>query len=131
MVRTDNNPNCSSFERVFHKHKDMVYSIALAAVRTLTVRERLMRFLFGDKIKLTVIVPGNSVKGICIRRYRTWEVTSMKLYEVNRAYDRAEYDRVHQEQNIVLCLFHPHHYSSLSNYKRAAPKRKVIFQGIR
>ena len=39
----------------------------IAAVRTLTVRERLMRFLFGDKIKLTVIVPGNSVKGICIR----------------------------------------------------------------
>jgi hypothetical protein len=39
----------------------------IVSVRSVTLRERLMRFLLGDKIKLTVIVPGNSVKGICIR----------------------------------------------------------------
>ena len=30
------------------------------SVRRVSVRERLMRFLFGDTVRLTVIVPGNS-----------------------------------------------------------------------
>ncbi len=38
----------------------------IVSVRNVSVRERLMRFLLGDKIKLTVLVPGNSVKGISI-----------------------------------------------------------------
>lgn len=29
--------------------------------RKVSVRERLMRFMFGDKLRLTVIVPGDSV----------------------------------------------------------------------
>ena len=39
----------------------------IVSVRKVSVRERLMRFLLGDKVKLTVIVPGNSVNGISIR----------------------------------------------------------------
>lgn len=34
--------------------------------RTVTVREKLLRFLLGNPIKLTVIVPGDSVKGVTI-----------------------------------------------------------------
>lgn len=32
------------------------------SVRRVSIRERLMRFLFGDTVRLTVIVPGNSVE---------------------------------------------------------------------
>lgn len=34
--------------------------------RNLTVRERLLRFLFGDKRKVTVLIPGDSVGEIAI-----------------------------------------------------------------
>ena len=34
--------------------------------RHVTVRERLVRFLLGDKQRLTVIVPGDSVKSLSI-----------------------------------------------------------------
>lgn len=34
--------------------------------RHVTVRERLLRFLLGDKQKLTVLVPGDSVDSVCI-----------------------------------------------------------------
>ena len=37
------------------------------SVRRVSIRERLMRFLFGDTVRLTVIVPGNSVEELCIR----------------------------------------------------------------
>lgn len=37
------------------------------SVRSVSVRERLMRFLFGNKVKLTVIVPGNTVEELSIR----------------------------------------------------------------
>lgn len=37
------------------------------SVRNVSIRERLMRFLFGDKVKLTVIVPGNTVEELSIR----------------------------------------------------------------
>lgn len=37
------------------------------ACRTLTVREKLLRFLFGVPQKLTVIVPGDTVDEIAIR----------------------------------------------------------------
>jgi len=37
------------------------------SVRRVSVRERLMRFLFGDTVRLTVIVPGNSVEELSIR----------------------------------------------------------------
>lgn len=36
------------------------------SVRNVSVRERLMRFLFGDKVRLTVIVPGNTVEEFSI-----------------------------------------------------------------
>ena len=36
-------------------------------VRRVSIRERLMRFLFGDTVRLTVIVPGNSVEELSIR----------------------------------------------------------------
>ena len=37
------------------------------SVRSVSIRERLMRFLFGDTVRLTVIVPGNSVEELSIR----------------------------------------------------------------
>lgn len=39
----------------------------IAAVRRVSVREKFLRFLFGDKTKLTVIVPGDSVEELAIR----------------------------------------------------------------
>ena len=38
----------------------------IAAVRQVSVRERMLLFLFGDKAKLTVIVPGDSVEELAI-----------------------------------------------------------------
>ena len=37
------------------------------SVRSVSGRERLMRFLLGDQVKLTVIVPGSSVEELSIR----------------------------------------------------------------
>ena len=37
------------------------------SMRRVSIRERLMRFLFGDTVRLTVIVPGNSVEELSIR----------------------------------------------------------------
>lgn len=37
------------------------------SVRRVSIRERLMRFLFGDTVRLTVIVPGNTVEELSIR----------------------------------------------------------------
>lgn len=37
------------------------------SVRSVSVRERFMRFLLGDKVRLTVIVPGSSVEELSIR----------------------------------------------------------------
>lgn len=39
----------------------------IATCRTVTVRERLLRFLFGSPQKLTVIVPGDSVEELSIK----------------------------------------------------------------
>lgn len=41
----------------------------IAAVRNVSVRERFLRFLLGDKTKLTVIVPGDSVEELAIREF--------------------------------------------------------------
>ena len=38
----------------------------IAAVRRVSVREKFLRFLFGNKTKLTVIVPGDSVQELAI-----------------------------------------------------------------
>ena len=38
----------------------------IVACRLLTVRERLLRFLLGSPVKLTVIVPGDSVDEVAI-----------------------------------------------------------------
>lgn len=37
------------------------------SVHNVSVRERFMRFLFGEKVRLTVIVPGNTVEELSIR----------------------------------------------------------------
>ena len=37
------------------------------SVRSVSVRERFMRFLLGDKVRLTVIVPGSTVEELSIR----------------------------------------------------------------
>ena len=38
----------------------------IVACRNVSVREKLLRFLFGDKTKLTVIVPGDTVEEVAI-----------------------------------------------------------------
>jgi hypothetical protein len=38
----------------------------IAQCRNVTVRERLMRLLIGDKRRVTVIVPGDSVRSLSI-----------------------------------------------------------------
>lgn len=37
------------------------------ACRQITVRERLLRFLLGSPVKLTILVPGDSVDEVAIR----------------------------------------------------------------
>ena len=39
----------------------------IIAVRTVTVREKLLRFLLGNPVKLTVLVPGDTVDEVAIR----------------------------------------------------------------
>lgn len=43
----------------------------IVACRNVSVREKLLRFLFGDKTKLTVIVPGDTVEELAISEIRT------------------------------------------------------------
>ena len=38
----------------------------IAAVRSVSVRERILRFLLGGKEKVTIIVPGDSVEELAI-----------------------------------------------------------------
>ena len=38
----------------------------IASVRQVSVREKFLRFLLGNKTKLTVIVPGDSVEELAI-----------------------------------------------------------------
>lgn len=38
----------------------------IIACRTIGVRERLLRFLFGEKHKITILVPGDTVEEIAI-----------------------------------------------------------------
>lgn len=38
----------------------------VVSCRNITVRERLLRFLLGDKQKLTIIVPGDTVSELAI-----------------------------------------------------------------
>ncbi len=39
----------------------------VVSYRSVTIRERFLRFLLGDKTKLTVIVPGDSVEELAIK----------------------------------------------------------------
>ena len=39
----------------------------IAAVRSVSVRERILRFLLGGKEKITIIVPGDSGEELAIR----------------------------------------------------------------
>lgn len=45
----------------------------LLTCRSKTVRERLLRFLLGNPMKLTIIVPGDSVKEVGISEIPTME----------------------------------------------------------
>ena len=36
----------------------------VVAIRSVSVRERLLRFFLGEKQKLTILVPGDTVSGI-------------------------------------------------------------------
>ena len=38
----------------------------LVACRSITVRERLLRFLFGDKQRVTVLIPGDTIEELSI-----------------------------------------------------------------
>lgn len=38
----------------------------IVACRSVSVRERLLRFLLGDKQRLTIIVPGDSVRELAV-----------------------------------------------------------------
>lgn len=51
----------------------------IAAVRNVSVREKLLRLLLGDKTKLTVIVPGDTVDELAIR-----EIKGGSRHEQNR-----------------------------------------------
>lgn len=42
----------------------------LVAIRSVSVRERLLRFLLGEKRKLTILVPGDTVSGIEIENIK-------------------------------------------------------------
>ena len=42
----------------------------IAAVRKVSLREKFLQFLFGDKTRLTVIVPGDTVQELEIREIR-------------------------------------------------------------
>ncbi len=44
--------------------KEMIDGIV--ACRTVNIRERLLRFLLGEKQQVTILVPGNSVKELSI-----------------------------------------------------------------
>ena len=42
----------------------------IIACRTIGVRERLLRFLFGEKHKITILVPGDTVEEVTICEVR-------------------------------------------------------------
>ena len=47
----------------------------IAAVRQVSVHEKFLRFLLGNKTKLTVIVPGDSVEELAIKEIPEGGVT--------------------------------------------------------
>ena len=42
----------------------------IVSFRNITVREKFLRFLFGGKQKITILVPGDSVESLCIEEVR-------------------------------------------------------------
>ena len=61
------------------------------SVRNVSVRERFMRFLLGDKVKLTVIVPGSSVEKLSIR----------EVAEGGDVYKRQEPDSIRSTNGFI------------------------------
>ncbi len=45
----------------------------VVAIRCVSIRERLLRFLLGEKRKLTILVPGDTVSGIEINNVKEAE----------------------------------------------------------
>ena len=48
----------------------------IMACRQISVRERLLRFFLGSPLKLTVLVPGDSVSEIAIKEVRRSDATT-------------------------------------------------------
>ena len=46
------------------------------ACRTLTMRERILRLLFGQPCKMTILVPGDTVEEVAIQEIPTGGVVS-------------------------------------------------------
>lgn len=46
----------------------------VVAIRSVSVRERLLRFLLGEKRRLTILVPGDTVSGIEIQDVKDGEM---------------------------------------------------------
>ena len=71
FLKDDKNMSFGKGEKMRHILKISVSKKAVndgvAACRTVTVRERLLRFLFGMPQKLTVIVPGDSIEELLIK----------------------------------------------------------------
>ena len=42
----------------------------IVSCRNVTIRERFLRFLLGDKQKLTILVPGDTVRELAIRELK-------------------------------------------------------------
>ena len=49
----------------------------IVTCRNLTVRERLLRFILGDKRRVTVLIPGDSVGEMS---YKLWELVGGLLH---------------------------------------------------
>lgn len=43
----------------------------VASIRNMTVRERLLQRIFGDNQKITIIVPGDTVRELAIKEVQT------------------------------------------------------------
>lgn len=47
----------------------------IVSCRNVTIRERFLRFLLGDKQKLTILVPGDTVQELAISEIKEGEIS--------------------------------------------------------
>ena len=71
MVKDDRRPLENGGDEVKHTLQISVskkpVNGGVVSCRSISVRERFLRFLLGDKQKLTIIVPGSSVEELSIK----------------------------------------------------------------